>query len=161
LSFVVCALSFVPCPSHSVWMRRNTLKRERSSKYKAQSTKLSALVSNLCNLRNLWIVRVCQQLKIELAIAMKPTRPAESVKDHSTSGLGRRKTLRQITIPLFHPSCWYSGNRFPTASSRFTVPKIVPHAIPLIMKLTVTPASNTNSCCNSGRLCKADISIRR
>src|SRR5262245_64566643 len=66
-----------------------------------------------------------QQVKRELATTRKANAPAERVKDHSTSGLALRKTLRQITMPLFHPSCWYSGNIFPTASSRLMVPKNV------------------------------------
>ena len=103
---------------------------------------------------------VCQQLKKGQTATSRANAPADSVKDHSTSGLSRLKTLRQITIPLFHPSCWYSGKRFPTASIRLIQPKIVPHAIPLRTKFTVTPASNTKSCCKSGRLCRADISIR-
>src|SRR6266566_4333038 len=102
---------------------------------------------------------LCQQLKSGRITRSKPIRPAESVKDHSTSGLVRLKTRRKITIPLFHPSCWYNGNRFPTASTRLRIPKNVPQARAPRMRFTAMPASSTNNCWNNGRLCKAQEEI--
>jgi len=70
-------------------------------------------------------IQAYQQLMRELSIRLNPIRPAESVNDHSTSGLGRLKTRRNITMPLFHPSC---GNHVEQVVPRRASSLIIPYA---------------------------------